>query len=59
MNSIQYLNKNDRGAQYVDCEILEVKNCSYFIEYYDGAINNKIWVKKSELRFPTFGDMVV
>lgn len=59
MTKVQYLNKNERGAQYVDCDILEVKAGIYYIQFFEGAILQKIWVKKDDLRFPSFADTII
>lgn len=53
MNSIQYIVYKD---EYMDCEVLEVKNSLYYIHL---ANDTKLWVEKSELRFPSFGDKVI
>ena len=53
MISIQYCVHKD---EYIDCEILEVKNGLYHIQFEN---DNKLWVEKSELRFPAFGDKVI
>lgn len=58
MPSVQYAHGTAFGTYYVDCEVIEKKNDTFLIRFFDDieGDHTERWVERKSLHFPKFSE---
>ena len=60
MTTVKYIWGTPYGTDTVPCKVIDKNNGRYRIEFFDD-ISNEVsdrWVKRSDLEFPKYSDMI-